>query len=223
MKIIAHRGGAGHALENSETAFKRTVKTGVSAIELDVRLTKDKQLVVNHDATLRRTAGDSRKIRKYTWEELQDVTLHDGSPLLLLEDALKIIKATPVVIELKDQGSTEAILKVLKQFPGANASVASFWLKEILKVKKQLPQIPSYAFALFRPIHVAKNAKKHGIEAIGFPWWCLNPLSHHFVKKLKGTSYVYTVNSNYLVHRIQKKYPDMDVCTNYPERFIVTT
>jgi glycerophosphoryl diester phosphodiesterase len=53
--VVAHRGGAGLAPENTLSACARALQLGVDAIEVDVRLTRDGVPWVLHDATLDRT------------------------------------------------------------------------------------------------------------------------------------------------------------------------
>jgi glycerophosphoryl diester phosphodiesterase len=53
--IVAHRGSSGLAPENTMAAFKLAIDEGADMIELDVRLTRDGELVIIHDRTLRRT------------------------------------------------------------------------------------------------------------------------------------------------------------------------
>lgn len=53
--FFAHRGGAGLAPENTLVAFEQGLRLGADALELDVRVTRDGELVVLHDATLDRT------------------------------------------------------------------------------------------------------------------------------------------------------------------------
>ncbi|AKV55687.1 glycerophosphoryl diester phosphodiesterase [Bifidobacterium actinocoloniiforme DSM 22766] len=62
------------APENSLPAFAAACQAGYG-IELDVRLTKDKQVVVVHDDDLRRVAGDQRKVADLTYAQLREVTL----------------------------------------------------------------------------------------------------------------------------------------------------
>ena len=69
----AHRGlfdNNSEAPENSLAAFKKAVDAGYG-IELDVQLSKDNQLVVFHDATLKRMCGVEGKVWDYTLEELK--------------------------------------------------------------------------------------------------------------------------------------------------------
>jgi glycerophosphoryl diester phosphodiesterase len=50
--IVGHRGAAGLAPENTLAAFKKACEIGVDAVEMDVLLTADSQLIVHHDFTL---------------------------------------------------------------------------------------------------------------------------------------------------------------------------
>lgn len=70
--IVAHRGGAGLAPENTILSFDHAVSLGVDIIEMDVCLTKDHVLVTIHDIEIDRTSDGKGKVSKYTFEELQD-------------------------------------------------------------------------------------------------------------------------------------------------------
>ena len=51
--LIGHRGAAGLSPEKTLAAFKRAFNLGVDAVELDVLLTSDKELIVHHDYRLK--------------------------------------------------------------------------------------------------------------------------------------------------------------------------
>ena len=69
--IIAHRGDSSNLPENTIPAFENALALGSDGIELDVRLTKDQELVVFHDRLLGRTAPGSKPVSNYTLDELQ--------------------------------------------------------------------------------------------------------------------------------------------------------
>ncbi len=62
VKIFAHRGASGAYPENTLVAFREAVRMGADAIELDVQLSRDRELIVFHDETLERTTGLSGRV-----------------------------------------------------------------------------------------------------------------------------------------------------------------
>ncbi len=69
--ISAHRGASESHPENTFAAFKEAVRLGVHQIEFDVYLTKDKQCVVLHDATVDRTTDGSGKVSDLTLAQIK--------------------------------------------------------------------------------------------------------------------------------------------------------
>ena len=60
--LIAHRGYSAISPENSFLAFELAYQFCFLAVELDVHLTKDQQLVIIHDANTKRTSGFDKVI-----------------------------------------------------------------------------------------------------------------------------------------------------------------
>jgi len=82
MKIYAHRGSSIEHPELTMAAYKAAIDDGADGFECDVRLTKDNQLVLWHDADLQRVAGNSARIANLTFKEikshyLQAITLEE--------------------------------------------------------------------------------------------------------------------------------------------------
>ena len=69
--MIAHRGGGGLAPENTLAAFRNAIEVGVDGVELDVRLTRDSQVVVIHDRRLDRTTTGTGPVGTYAVKELK--------------------------------------------------------------------------------------------------------------------------------------------------------
>ena len=69
--IVAHRGFKKKYPENTLAAFQAAMDAGVTMVELDVTLTRDRKLVVIHDATLERTTNGYGPVNDYTLEELK--------------------------------------------------------------------------------------------------------------------------------------------------------
>ncbi len=69
--VIAHRGISAKAPENTLAAFRMAADArGVDMIELDVRLTRDEEVIVLHDRTLQRTTTGNGTARAYSAAEL---------------------------------------------------------------------------------------------------------------------------------------------------------
>jgi len=69
--IVAHRGGAALAPENTLAAFSNALKLGVDMVECDAHLSKDDAVVVMHDFTVSRTTNGVGEIRDLTLAELK--------------------------------------------------------------------------------------------------------------------------------------------------------
>ena len=70
VTITAHRGDCINAPENTLSAFDKAIEKGADVVELDVRQTKDGEVVVMHDESLRRTCGVKKKVGKLTYEQI---------------------------------------------------------------------------------------------------------------------------------------------------------
>lgn len=151
---FAHRGLHGNAggyeeicVENTLTAFERAKIHGYG-IELDVRATKDGEVVVFHDATVERMiAGECGKVSDYTLEELKSFNLLDTEEKIpTLKEVLELIDgAVPLLIELKEEGldhtTSEKTAEALKDYKGAYL-IESFSPFAFRAIKKGLPKIP---------------------------------------------------------------------------------
>ena len=78
--MVAHRVGANMAPENTMAAFHRALEVGADAIELDVRLTRDGQVVVIHDRRLEQTTTGRGMVATHALEELKSLDA-GSSPL----------------------------------------------------------------------------------------------------------------------------------------------
>jgi glycerophosphoryl diester phosphodiesterase len=95
--IIAHRGAAAVAYENSLAAFRAATALGVDGIELDVHDTADGALVVRHDPTL---AGG--RIPDLALDVVRRHRLPNGEPIPTLGEALAAVgSGCTVFVELK--------------------------------------------------------------------------------------------------------------------------
>jgi len=71
VMVVAHRGGAALAPENTLSAFENALQIGVDMVECDVHLSKDGELVVMHDPDVSRTTNGTGQISQMTLAEIK--------------------------------------------------------------------------------------------------------------------------------------------------------
>ncbi len=122
--IIAHRGGAGIAPENTVIAIETAKALQVDKIEIDVRLTPDGTLTVFHDRRLNRTTVGRGKSKKHSFAQLREYPIRTklagpyGSILIpSLEEILKVIQGSRInlMVEIKSPATTPRVSNILAQ------------------------------------------------------------------------------------------------------------
>ncbi|MEM3426627.1 MAG: glycerophosphodiester phosphodiesterase family protein, partial [Thermoproteota archaeon] len=88
---IGHRGARFYEPENTLRSFRKALELGVDAVELDVRRTRDGELVVIHDAEVDRTTNGKGLVRELTLEEIRRLDAGKGEKIPTLEEALDFL------------------------------------------------------------------------------------------------------------------------------------
>lgn len=118
--ILAHRGGSLIAPENSMSAFKKAAGLGVHGFEIDIRLSKDEEIVVFHDEFINRTTDGEGRIADMTLSELKafDLGYHflneqkeyeyrsKGETIILLRELFEEFPHMLINIDMKDSPET---------------------------------------------------------------------------------------------------------------------
>ena len=110
--VAAHRGWSEKYPENTLEAFQAAIDLQVDQLEIDVRITKDGELVIIHDATVDRTTNGTGKVCDYTLAELKELDAGSwkgeqfkGAKIPTLIEFMELIKDLPdmtVDFELKE-------------------------------------------------------------------------------------------------------------------------
>ena len=118
--ILAHRGGAALAPECSLAAFENAAKLGVHGFEIDIRLTKDEEIIVFHDEDLDRVTNLNGKVANYTLAQLKEADLGHhfvdlegansyrgcGEKIITLDELLDAYPQMLINIDIKDAPHT---------------------------------------------------------------------------------------------------------------------
>ncbi|MEN2737789.1 glycerophosphodiester phosphodiesterase family protein [Microbacterium sp. X-17] len=102
-RIIAHRGLAVEAPENTLLAFLKALSAGATHLETDVHASADGEAVISHDPDLSRVAGRDVRVEQLTLAELRRIPLGDGQSFCSLAEALDAFPAARFNIDIKDE------------------------------------------------------------------------------------------------------------------------
>lgn len=142
--VVAHRGDWRGACENSILAIENAIEMGVDIIEIDLKKTKDNQLILMHDHTLDRTTTGKGYVRDHTLGEIKKFYLKDGAghktlfKVPTLKEALGTAKGK-VLINL-DQSFEyfEHVLPVLKETNTLKQIIVKGYNKPIKEVQQKI-------------------------------------------------------------------------------------
>ncbi len=129
---FAHRGGAGLWPENTLEAFRGALELGCSHLETDLRVSRDGQIVIMHDAVLDRTTNGSGPVSAHTLAELRRLDAGyrfspDGKSFprrgqgVTIPTFAELVAAAPEVcfnVEIKERGQPDlprALLTFIEQ------------------------------------------------------------------------------------------------------------
>ena len=132
--ICAHRGAMGTHPQNTLSAFREAARLGAQMIELDVRKSRDGQLVVYHDLTLEPLTGREQRPEELTLAELKaiDVGSHKaprfkGERIPTLDEALGIMPVNVWLLVHLHYGDADVAREVAQViFPFLSAMPTSF-------------------------------------------------------------------------------------------------
>jgi glycerophosphoryl diester phosphodiesterase len=206
MLRIGHRGARAYEPENTLRSFKKAIELGVDAVELDVRRTKDNEIVVIHDAEIDRTTSGKGLVSELTLKEIKRLVTEKGEKIPTLEEALDYLdKKVKILIELKETDLENTMINLIQEKGlEKNVIIVSF-LEEALRrvrdlnnevetgliyvrhenpIKAALELRANYLLPLYRFTHTAniKKAHENGIKVIV---WTINKQEEvlEYVKK----------------------------------------
>ncbi len=111
--IVAHRGASHIAHENTIKAFEIAIDEGADLLELDVRMTKDRLLIVHHDASI---VNSNKLLSSLSLEESILQARTAGYDLCSLEEVLtQFSQRIALDIEIKGAGLEHDVVDLVKR------------------------------------------------------------------------------------------------------------
>lgn len=158
MQLISHRLRNFDLNDATEIGLRNAISKGVKFIEVDLRITKDNELVINHDPHLIEHFSTNKFIYQLTLIELKKINFNKNScqSILtfdrLIEIFSEISSETILCLDIKEFGLEEKIISKLEKFNLNSRIVIISWLPQVLfKINKLNPAL-TLCFS-YIPIH----------------------------------------------------------------------
>ncbi len=155
--VFAHRGASAYAPENTLSAFRLAADLGAQAIELDVKLTADGEVVVLHDQTLDRTTNGQGDLRHFTLAQIQKLdaggkfdSKFAGERIPTLREVFELLGGKFIInIELTNYASphddlVQRVASLVKQYHLEESIIfSSFLPRNLVQIRRLCPEIPN--------------------------------------------------------------------------------
>ncbi|OQX61413.1 MAG: hypothetical protein B5M51_07955 [Anaerolinea sp. 4484_236] len=231
--IFAHRGASAQAPENTLAAFELAVEQGADAIELDVKLSADGEVVVFHDVSVGRTTDGSGRVSDLPLAALRELDAGSffaeefrGQRIPTLDEVFATVGRKILInVEMRNYTTrrddlVEKVVALVKKH-GLEKRVlfSSFLPRNLTRAARLLPETPRGLLALPGILGL-------WIRSFGFvfgPYQALNPALKNVtpqqierVHRLGRRIYVWTVDEADDMRRLKEWGVD-GIITNYPQ------
>lgn len=216
-RVLAHRGLAVEAPENTLLAFAHALSHGVEFLETDVHASADGVAVIAHDPDLQRVADSAVLVHDLTVPELAALDLGEGQHMPTLAEALDAFPDARFNIDIK---SADAVVPTVEAIRSLHAErrvlVSSFSERRRRAAVRLLPGVatsasgPIFASALVAATvrgAAAVRAILRGVQAVQIPERALgmNTLSPARLRQYHSAGvevHVWTINQTDAMHRL---------------------
>ena len=147
-RVLAHRGLATAAPENTLLAFLNALKIGATHLETDVQVSADGRAIVSHDPQLTRLVGRDVRIDQLTVAELRRIDLGSGQGFSTLAEVLDAFPDARVNIDIKAAGAADPAAADIRSLKAEHrVLIGSFSASRRLATVRQLPGVATSASA----------------------------------------------------------------------------
>lgn len=213
---FAHRGASGLEPENTLRAFQRAEELGADGLELDLRVTADRQLVVIHDVTVGRTTNGFGPVRTKALAELQRLDAGMGERIPTFEEIIRWT-ALPIQAELKTREAAKHLVSLLsREHLFDRVRPISFDARLLRRMKVQAPEIDVGLVATRASAKVVERARWAGASMVSLGVASLSPESVAMCRQANLKVSVWTVDDPAEMRRVIQLGVDV-IVTNRPD------
>ncbi len=178
IAFVAHRGGIvpGYP-ENTLVTFRQAIEHGAQVIEIDLRGTKDGEIVIMHDETIDRTTNGQGKVADQTLAELRELDAGRGERIPTYEEVLKLAAETGVtlLLDIKQSPALDKprVVRLTEQHNAVlNVIVGTRSLEDLRAFRALNPNLRTLGF--IQEVRDVKPFVRAGVDIIRlWPEWII--------------------------------------------------
>ena len=220
VAIVGHRGAAGLEPENTILSFYRALDYDADELELDVRMSKDGEIVIVHDDTVDRTTNGHGRVSEICLADLRRMDAGKGEGMPTLYEFLWSTRSQAAFfnIEIKEQGCEDKVVNLVRQFADEKRThIISFNASILRKVRKMGLKVGlGFDGRMAQRFEVACRLKATRI------WPHKRLVTQWLVKQAHGAGMeivAWTVNEPDEMRHLADLGVD-GICTDYPDRAV---
>lgn len=234
IQIIGHRGSAAPFPDNTLEAIMFGILSGARMIEIDLRLSKDKEVVLAHDENLSKTTGISRNISDKTWEELSQLQIKKNKETFHIARLNDVFKSVPddiqFYLEIKtlksshssawDRKLVDKVISLIKKEKFKKQCLIMSFDQDIVCYAKR--KYPSHCAGIILNSNTKLNTlikdTRIKFDCLAVNYKLLTKRNLQIIRNSGIPFIVWTVNSKRLWEKIAS-YRPLGIVTDYPEKF----
>ncbi|AYC33428.1 glycerophosphodiester phosphodiesterase [Pseudomonas cavernae] len=215
-QIYGHRGAKGEAPENTLSSFQKCLEHGVRRCELDLHLSRDGELMVIHDSSLKRTTGHRGKVVEHDAAELAQYDARLGGPgwpqpcpIPRLAELFEQCPFEHWQLEVKSASRERAartvlaIQELVREYGITDRVTVTSSSREVLRALNELtPQLARGLVAEYAWLDPIKVAQSYGCHLLALNWTLCTPERLLRAQKQGLHVSVWTVNEPALMRRL---------------------
>ncbi len=152
------------------------------------------------------------------YAQVKKIRPHDGHHIITAHEALETLGNTPTFFEVKDFYLSKGVLELLTKNRHRDIWVSSNNHKVILELSKKLPDVKLFASTIWHPLETTRLVRKRKLHGIALHYYWFNVAIYLYCKRHGVKLVLYTINRRLVMKHFAKFYPDIILCTDYPDR-----
>lgn len=234
IEVIGHRGSVAPYPENTVEAILFGILSGAKIIEIDLRLSKDNEVIISHNENLSRMTGINQNISDKTWHELSQLPIRKKGKLFYLTRLIDVFKIVPrdtqFYLELKasnapyssnwDKALADKVISIIKKERMKKRCLIMSFNKDLIQyLKKKYPSSPAGIIVRTQTnLNTILNEARIKYNCLALNQKLFKKSNLQILQNSDVPFIAWTVNSKRLWKKIAS-YRPYGIVTDFPDKF----